>query len=203
MIGAALKSEKLNHVVVSSDDEDILRIAKSYPELISLKRPAEISQDHSKAIEYVEHVLEELESKNISCHTIVILQPTSPFTLPKDIDGTIDLLEKTNADSAVSVMEVEHAIHPIKMKTLDGNRLTPFLEKENGRMAAHELPKIYVRNCSVYATKISSIKRGEIIGEDCRGYIMPFERSIDINSPLDFEFAEFLFQKYHSSTAVA
>jgi CMP-N-acetylneuraminic acid synthetase len=59
-------------------------------------------------------------------------------------------------------------------------------------MAAHELPEIYVRNCSVYATRRESIERGQVIGEDCRGYVMPRERSLDINDEVDLEFAEFL-----------
>jgi CMP-N-acetylneuraminic acid synthetase len=59
-------------------------------------------------------------------------------------------------------------------------------------MAAHELPEVYVRNCAVYATRRASIERGQVIGDDCRGYVMPRERSIDINEELDLWFAEFL-----------
>ena len=73
------------------------------------------------------------------------------------------------------------------MKTLAGSRLDPFLEEERGRMAAHELPELYVRNCSVYVSTIQTIRRGKIIGDHCLGYEMPRERSIDINDPIDFE----------------
>ena len=59
-------------------------------------------------------------------------------------------------------------------------------------MAAHELPTIYVRNCSVYVTRREAIERGQVIGDDCRGYVMPRQRSLDINDELDWEFAEFL-----------
>ncbi len=124
--------------------------------------------------------------------TIVIVQPSSPFTLSRDVDATIELLETTGADSAVSVMALDHAIHPAKLKVLEGDRLHPYLEEERGRMAAHELPSLYVRNCSVYASRRAIIEAGQIIGADCRGYVMPRERSLDINEPLDLEFAEFL-----------
>ena len=50
----------------------------------------------------------------------------------------------SGADSAVSVVEVEHAFHPAKFKVLNGDRLAPYFEEERGRMAAHELPHVYV-----------------------------------------------------------
>ena len=126
---------------------------------------------------------------------VVILQATSPFTLPEDIDGTIDLLLSSGADTAVSVMRVDHAVHPVKLKTMSGDRLLPYLEEERGRMAAADLPEVFVRNCSVYATRRAVIESGRIIGDDCRGYMMPRERSLDINEPFDLELAEFLLSR--------
>jgi CMP-N,N'-diacetyllegionaminic acid synthase len=127
---------------------------------------------------------------------IVIVQPSSPFTLGMDIDNTITLLdEKQDADSAVSVMKLDHAIHPVKLKTMVENELIPYLEEEKGRMADYDLPELYVRNGSVYVSKIENIKRNKIIGDKCLGYVMPRERSIDINDPIDFAFAEFLMSR--------
>lgn len=117
----------------------------------------------------------------------------------KDIDNTIRLLKNSNADSSVSVMKLDHATHPIKMKVMEGDKLNPFLEEERGRMAEHELPTIFVRNCSVYVSTLETIQAGKIIGEDCRGYVMPMERSVDINNPIDFDFAEFLYKKYQQT----
>mgnify|MGYP002623923734 CR=1 FL=1 len=196
IIEAALKSKLLDTIVVNSDDEDILEIAAQYENIIPIKRPAEISGDKAKAITYVNQTLEVMESSGKTYDAIVILQPTSPLTLAEDIDGTIQLLLDTGADSAVSVVQLDHAIHPIKMKTMQGNKLLPFWEEERGRRAAHELPVIYVRNCSVYASTLQTIReQQDTIGKDCRGYVMPSERSVDINEPVDFEFAEFLFKK--------
>ena len=125
-----------------------------------------------------------------------IIQPTSPFTTGADIDHTIRLLYDSDADSSVSVMKLDHAIHPVKLKTMEGPELKPFLEEENGRMAAHELPELYVRNCSVYVSSMAVIRAGKIIGDKCLGYEMPRERSIDINDPIDFDFAEFILKKH-------
>ncbi len=198
IIEAAKDSKFLDTIVVNSDDDDILAIATKYKNIKTIKRPIEISKDDSSAIEYVHQTLATLKTEGLLFDIIVILQPTSPLTLSKDIDNTIQLLKDTDADSSVSVMRLDHAVHPIKMKLMKKDKLVAYLEEERGRMAEYELPTIYVRNCSVYATTIESIKNGKIIGDDCRGYIMPMERCVDINSPIDFDFAEFLYKKYNN-----
>lgn len=192
-IQAAKTSKLLTDIIVTSDDSDILSIAESQ-HILALKRPDSISGDRAPAISYVEHALSILKKEYTH---IVIIQPSSPFTRGEDIDNTVQcLLDNQDADSSVSVMKLDHAIQPAKLKLKDSsNILLPYLEKEEGRMASHELPELYVRNCSVYVSKIELIKSGKIIGSMCLGYEMPRERSIDINDPIDFEFAEFLLKK--------
>lgn len=191
-IESTLSSKEITDFVLSSDDDEILKIGEDYQNLICLKRPTNISDDLAPAITYVNHVIETL-SKEFDI--VVIIQPTSPFTLGEDIDNTIRLLYNSDADSSVSIMKLDHAIHPVKLKTLQNLELKPFLEEESGRMAAHELPELFVRNCSVYASRINSIQSGKIIGDKCLGFEMPRERSLDINDPIDFEFAKFLIIK--------
>jgi CMP-N,N'-diacetyllegionaminic acid synthase len=195
-IEAAQQARRLDRVVVSSDEPEVLQLAARYDQRMLLARPAEISQDNSPAIDFVRHALDVLERAGEGpFDAIVILQPSSPLTTAEDIDGTVALLESSGAESAVSVMKLDHATHPLKMKTMQADRLLPNLEEERGRMAAHELPEIYVRNCSVYATRRAAIERGAVIGDDCRGYVMPRERSLDINEELDLQFAEFLLSR--------
>jgi CMP-N-acetylneuraminic acid synthetase len=195
VIEAGLQARRIDRLVVSSDDERILSRARSRPDVLGIRRPAELATDTSPSIDYVRHALDVLEREGPRYDTIVILQPSSPLTRSEDIDNTIALLEQSGADSAVSVVAVDHWIHPSKLKRLDGDRLLPYLEEERGRMAAHELPEVYVRNCSVYAARRDTIDRGLIVGEDCRGYPMPRERSVDINSEFDLAFARFLLEQ--------
>jgi len=195
-IDAARAAKHIDRLVVSSDDEEVLELARSIDPQLALNRPQELAADESPAIDYVKHALDAVESQeSLSFDAIVIIQPSSPFTLAQDIDDTLELLESSGAQSAVTVMKLDHAIHPIKLKTLEADRLLPYFEDEKGRMAAHELPELYVRNCSVYAARRDLIDEGKIIAEDCRAVVMPQERSIDINSELDFEFAEFMHSK--------
>lgn len=192
-IECARGARSLDHVVVSSDDAEILALARRYDPGLPLLRPAELATDTSPAIDYVRHALGALEAGRPGhVDVVVILQPSSPLTRPEDVDGTVALLRQSGADSAVTVMELDHAIHPAKLKVMAGDRLLPYLEEERGRMAAHELPRVYVRNCAVYATCRRVVDAGAIIGSDCRGLVMPRERSLDINGPLDLSLAELL-----------
>lgn len=195
-IEAARAATRLDHLIVSSDDEDVLKIARAYDPALALARPAELARDDSPAIDYVRHALQWLEAGGAGpFSSVAIIQPSSPFTLASDIDATIELLERSGADTAVSVMLVDHAIHPVKLKTMQGDQLHAYLEAERGRMAAAELPQVFVRNCSVYATRRHVVDSGQIIGDDCRGYVMPRERSLDINEELDLAFAEFMLDR--------
>lgn len=193
VIEAARAARRIDRLVVSSDDPEVLAIAGGYDEHLPLPRPAELATDEAVAIEYVRHALAVLEGRGEGpFDAVAILQPSSPLTLPSDIDITIELLETSGADSAVSVMKLDFMIHPVKMKTLDGDRLLPYLEEEGGRMAARELPTIYVRNGCIYATRRATIEQGQVIGADCRAHVMPRERSVDINDEADLLYAQFL-----------
>ena len=195
-IESALEAKTLDRVMVSSDDKEVLSLARDYREVIVLRRPKELAQSNSPAIDYVKHSLNFVESEHVEQVDIVaIIQPSSPFTSPDDIDGTVNLLEQSGADSAVTIVKIDHAIHPKKLKICEEDRLLPYIEDENGKMMEHELSDVFVRNGSVYVTHRHVIETGDIIGNDCRGYLMPKERSLDINEEIDFLFAEFLSER--------
>lgn len=198
----ARQARRLARIVVSSDDPGVLSLAAEHDPSWPLERPAALAGDESPAMDYVRHALGALEGAGAPrFDAVCILQPSSPLTLAADIDGTIELAERTGAESAVSIVAVDHAVHPLKLKRLEGDRLLPYWEPERGRMAAHELPPLYVRNCAVYVTRRDVLDRGLILGDDCRGYLMPRERSLDINEPIDLEFAEFLVARHGLSPA--
>lgn len=201
-IESALGARSLARVVVSSDDPAVLAVARAYGTTLPLSRPPELSDDRSPAIEYVRHALATVETdRREHFDAIAILQPSSPLRSSADIDATVELLERSGADTAVSVARVPHAIHPAKLKLLDGDRLLPYLEEERGRMAEYELPAVFVRNCAVYATRRAVVESGRVIGDDCRGFVMPPERSVDINDEMDLLFAEFCLNRWSERDA--
>lgn len=196
VIEAGQRVKALDRLVVSSDDRDILELARGYDAKLPLERPAELATDTAPAIAYVRHALSVLEAQGDQrFDIIVILQPSSPLTTPEDVDRTMELLQDSGADTAVTVMRLDHAVHPAKLKVMTGDRLLPYLEEEGGRLAAHELPPVFVRNGAVYATRRHVVDSDAIIGADCRGLVMPRQRSLDINDAVDLAFAEFLLER--------
>lgn len=194
---AALGSATPMDVLVSSDSPEVLASAAKVPGMMAVRRPDKLCTATSPAISYVHHALTWMQGKGKGPYeVVVIVQPTSPFTLGGDIDNTIALLSDPAADSAASIMEIPHDLNPLKLKTLDSTGLLqPYFEAEEGRMAAHELPRVYVRNGAVYVSRLDTIKSGKIIGDNCRGYLMPRERSLDLNDEYDWHLAEFMLAK--------
>jgi CMP-N,N'-diacetyllegionaminic acid synthase len=190
----AERCPSLSDIVVSSDDAEVIALAQQQKSPFVVRRPPELATDTAPAIDYVTHALRVLERDRGRARydATCILQPSSPLTLPEDVEGTLALFADTGAACAVSVMKLDHAIHPLKLKRMEGDRLLPFLEPERGRMAAHELPELFVRNCAVYVTRRDVIDAGRVVDEESVGYVMPRERSVDINDEMDMAFAEFL-----------
>lgn len=189
---AAAKSP--TDIVVTTDSEEVLALARLHSNFHCILRPAALSTATAPAITYVKHAMEHMAALGKTNYdAIVIVQPTSPFTLAEDIDATVALLSDPAADSAASIMEIPHDLNPLKFKTLEPNGLlSPYYEAEAGRMATHQLPRIYVRNGSVYVARATTITAGKIIGDKCLGYLMPRERSLDLNDEFDWKMAEFM-----------
>jgi CMP-N,N'-diacetyllegionaminic acid synthase len=185
----ALAAGCFQRVALSSDDDEILAEADGL-EVVALRRPAELADETSLASDFALHALEELDDPVAPIEAVAIIQCTSPFTAPEDIAGAVKLLERTGAESVVTVSLADTAHHPLKMKRLDGDRLLPYLEDDR-LTPSHELERLWVRNGSVYSFRRDVVERG-LQAEDVRGYEMPPERSFDIDTPRDLAFAEFL-----------
>lgn len=175
-------------VALSSDDDAILAEAEGL-DVVAVRRPPELASDTARTLDAVLHALDALGE---TYDAVGIIQCTSPFTAPEDLAGAVAMLERTESGSVVSVGPVEAALHPLKVKVLEGDRLRPWLADD--RMTpSHELPQLWVRNGSVYLTRVEVLRRGEILDDkDQRAYVMPPERSHDIDTPTDLAFARFM-----------
>ena len=188
----ALAADCFHVVALSSDDDEILAEAEGL-DVIALRRPAELATDTARASEFALHALQALDDPERPFDALAIVQCTSPFTAPEDAAGAVELLERTGAESVVTVARVEAARHPLKLKLLEGDRLLPYLEDDR-LTPSHELPPLWVRNGSVYAFRRDVVERG-LEAEDVRGYEMPPERSFDIDTERDLAFAEFVWER--------
>jgi CMP-N,N'-diacetyllegionaminic acid synthase len=193
-IEAALSSKLIDRVVVSTEDEEIAEVSKKYgAEVIS--RPPELGQDDTPSLPVYQHAIRHLEkAEDYRPEIIVILQPTSPLRLVEDIDRAIAEFLKRKYDSIVSICEVEHPPH--WMYTLARNRLKPVIKDGESVTRRQDAPKMYRLNGAVYVTSREVImKENRLIGRDTGAHIMPLERSIDIDTELDFKLADLLMRQ--------
>jgi CMP-N-acetylneuraminic acid synthetase len=108
----------------------------------------------------------------------------------------------TNADSVVSFYQVEQG-HPYYMYTIDNDRPKPLLETPAHITRRQEFPAVFVRNGAIYATRRNVlVEQRTFYGQDIRAYVMPVERSINIDTEFDFAVAEFLLQRLCHSKEV-
>ena len=113
-IDVAKKSKLITHLIVSTDDEEIANVCRRYNVEVPFMRPKELSQDETTHIPVMQHAIRFMEDKlSMTFDLAVILQPTSPFRLSEDIDGTVKVLMESEADSAVSLVNIPIAEHPI------------------------------------------------------------------------------------------
>ncbi|MCK4554420.1 acylneuraminate cytidylyltransferase family protein [Candidatus Parcubacteria bacterium] len=191
-IEAAKKSKHLTRCIVSTDDQEIADISQRYGADIPFIRPAELAQDHSASMGVVQHALKWLkENQGEEYDYLMILQPTSPLRTAKEIDECIKKAIETNADSVMSMVElVDFSLK--KLKRIENDLILPLVEDEGATSSQRQdAEKVYKRNCAIYLTRAELIMQGDLFGRISRPYIMPEERSVDINKPIDFELAEF------------
>ena len=181
-IEAALKSKYIDKVIVSSDDEEILNISSNFGADI-IKRPIDLANDTATTFDTIKHTIDNFEKYDY----IVLLQPTSPLRNEKHIDEAIQLLEEKNADSIISVCEMDHS--PLWSNTLpkDGN-MSNFLKDEILNKRSQDLEKYYRLNGAIYICKTSKLleEKSFILKKKIFAYIMDRKNSIDIDEKVDF-----------------
>jgi CMP-N,N'-diacetyllegionaminic acid synthase len=189
-IEAALRSSKLDGVVVSTDDAEIAEVARCAGAQVPFMRPAELAQDHTPGLYPVIHALDQLPQYN----SVLLLQPTSPLRNTEDIDGCLSLVERTNAKSVVSVTEAD--IHPYWTYRLSADQtMTRFVD---GAPIARrqDLPEACALNGAMYFAQAQWLRdSGSLVGVETLAYVMSKEHSVDLDTPLDWKFAELLMKE--------
>ena len=198
-IETALKCKLLDRVIVSTDDEEIAAISKKHGAEVPFIRPRELALDTTPMLPVLQHAVSYLEqNEKLHIDIVVLLQPTAPFREASDIENCIEKLKNEKADSVVTVCEVEHNPYFVMMKFQDDN-LVPLLKTEKPVTTRQDAPKVYRLNGAVYAVRRDVLmNENKILTDNTKAVIMPQERSIDLDRPLDFEFAEFLLKKGYS-----
>ncbi len=186
-IESAIQSKFIDKVIVSTDSNEIARISKKYNAEVPFIRPAELSDDKASSIDVIFHCIEHFKSEGCHFDYVVLLQPTSPLRSSDDIDKAFELMsEETSA--VVSVCKSEHP--PSWMYTLSEGR---YINKNPDAEDKTERSSFYRLNGAIYISKIDYLDENNgFIGYKTKAYIMPAEKSIDIDTPIDFELCKLL-----------
>lgn len=191
-IEAAKKSKLITDFIVSTDSLEIKKVSEEYGAEVPFIRPAHLSNDKALAVPTIQHAVLYAESlKNITYDYIVMLQPTAPLRTHEDIDNSLSKLIEENGDGIISVVDVEN-YHPIKMKTIKDGMLLDFVNSDLENPPRQSLPPVYIVNGAIYATKRDVfINKNTFKGNHCIPFIMPQNRSSNIDEPQDFIVAEY------------
>lgn len=189
-IQAAAQSEQLSRVVVSTDDKEIAEVSRKWGADVPFIRPVELAMDRSPHVPVLEHAVKWLEAhENARFDYVMLLQPTSPLRSSEDIDNAINLAVEHDADGVTSICESPS--HPYLTKHIVDGKLRDFVAHPAGYLPRQELPPVYALNGAIYLVRSSVLmEHGILHPEDTRPYLMPAERSLQIDEPWDLYLAD-------------
>ncbi|MBT5399162.1 acylneuraminate cytidylyltransferase family protein [bacterium] len=193
-IEAALKSKYIDEVMVTTDDDEIIDISKKIGAKVPFKRPAELSDDTSLRPKVIKHTLDYYKhQKEINFDYLIYLQPTSPLRTSDAIDKAIEYMFKKQADAVISVCKVEHPLH-WSGSLPDNKDMKNFLSSFAIRSRSQDLEKNFRLNGAIYICDVRKFYEQSCIflKENIFAYEMSQDVSVDIDTKIDFLFADFL-----------
>jgi CMP-N-acetylneuraminic acid synthetase len=197
---AALSSTCLTRVVLSTDDEEIAQVGRDCGVEVPFTRPRMLAGNDTSSLAVAQHAIRWMSTyENFTADVLVLLQPTSPLRLATHIDEALDLLERTGADTVVSVSEVPHRFNPFSIMKLNDDSLLSFWQESVSfdRFQRQNIPRFYARNGpAILAARTSVLFQAEsFYGDRIAPYVMSDEESVDIDSPFDLELAAWMLHR--------
>lgn len=189
-IEPSVTSDLIEQTYVTTEDEEISEISKEYGAKV-IDRPQELAEDTSSSVDVVLHALDYIEKNEILPDFFVLLQPTSPLRTKEDIENAIHLFKENECDALISVCEIDHT--SMLSLALENKFLVPNCDKDFLNKRRQDLPTYYSPNGAIYITTPKSLRENKtFIPKQTIPYIMPKERSVDLDTSFDFKLAEFL-----------
>lgn len=190
-INEALKSNYISDVIVSTDSEEIAKIAKNLGAKVPFMRPSFLATDTSKTIDTVIYSIEKLTEIGQEYDYVVLLQPTQPLRRSWHIDEAIELIINKKETSLVSVSKVKE--HPILIRKIDNNGYIKNLLNEGSTKRRQEFEDFYKVNGAIYINKIDeNLTRNTSLNDNKLAYIMDEKYDLDIDEPNDLYLAKIM-----------
>lgn len=194
-IEAALSSKVFEYVIVSTEDKKIASISKKYGAKVFSLRPKYLAKDTTSHYDVIRYELDILLKKSPTLKSFMLLQPTSPFRTSKHIQESIKLFESKKPEAVVSVKLMTE--HPYTARKITQNgMLQKFIHDNLQYRRAQSLPKVYTPNGALYLVSLEAFKTQKtFFPKNTMPYCMNEVDSVDIDEPIDFDWARFLISK--------
>ena len=193
---AAEKCKYKHRTIVSTDDDEIAEVSKKYGAEVPFKRPSELASDTASSMDVVSHAIDWIEKNDFSTvyDAVCLLEPSSPFATSEDINNALEIMEKTGADTVLGMKEVE--VSRDFIFDLDDNEgLSKFYDsvKKMSAVRRQDQKPQYTMNGCMYIAKMDYFKSNRLFHSyNSKPYIMPWERSVEIDTEQDLNYAEYL-----------
>lgn len=197
-IQVARKSGLCERLFVSTENMEVARIARDEGIELPFMRPEHLAHDPAGVVEVALHTLEMWKARGEVFDTLVILLPTSPFRMASDLISAMQAYLDLGVDFLMSVSREIHS--PLSSLVMEGGRLLPLHPEwlnRTGARATQALPDLVRCNGAITIVDVASFRRERnYYAYPLGAYQMPVERSLDIDTALEFEFAEFLAKRH-------
>lgn len=194
-IGQAKESGMFAAVAVSSDSAEILSTAREWSADYTIERPAELASDTAPKVPAIRHCAEAVEAETEEPFDVIVdLDATAPLRSIDDIQGVIGMLEESGAANVVSGMPARRSPYFNLVERDADGRVHLSKPPKNPIARRQDAPECFDLNASVFAWTRAALfsENDSVLGGDTLLYVMPEERSIDIDTETDFKFVEFL-----------
>ena len=194
-IEQALESNLFDHVVVSSDSNSIIDISKTYGAKSWFKRPASLSSDNAPKLPVIQHALKEAEREyGYKFDVLVDLDATSPLRNVSDIIDAYDKFINEKANILISASPARKNPY-FNMVELNNGKVDLVKKVNVQPTRRQDAPKVYDMNASIYIWRRNTLLNGNsLFSEKTCLYVMPEDRSVDIDTEFDWQFVEYLIQ---------
>jgi CMP-N,N'-diacetyllegionaminic acid synthase len=190
---AAVRSTRLARTIVSTESEQIARVAAEWGVEAPFLRPSELALDATPSIDVMLHALDKLEESGADVTGLALLQPTSPLRTSAHIDAAVQLFISSGAESVVSVLEVPHRFQPAFLLRERDGWLEPLAGTTHTVTRRQDLTPLFTRNGpAVLVVSPALLRAGRLYGERTRAHFMSAEESVDVDDMADLRYAEFL-----------
>jgi CMP-N-acetylneuraminic acid synthetase len=204
-IEVAKQVRYIDRVIVSTEDEEIASVARRYGAEVPFMRPAELASDTSLQFDTILYNVERLEASGPRLDIVVLLQPTSPLRTVGDVEGCIELMASTGAETVITIAELHH-FHPMGIWRIgEGTKLAPYDSTARAGFNRQTMPPLYWRTGSVYAFRRDVVlQKRAIYGDKVHGYMVNEPRSwFNLDTDFDWQLTEAWLQHqgYRQQTA--